>query len=107
MAQLARKMKESLEQGRSIAYCGSLLNEGWQLKKTLASGISGGQIDDWYDRARSAGAWGGKLLGAGGGGFLMVLCDPAKQAAVKAELSELRPIPIELESFGSKIIFVG
>ena len=77
------------------------------LKKGLASGVSAPQIDLWYERALSAGAWGGKILGAGGGGFLMVLCPPDKQAKVKAELSELRHIPVELESFGSKIIFVG
>ena len=77
------------------------------LKKTLASGISGGQIDEWYDRARQAGASGGKILGAGGGGFLMVLCEPSKQLKVREALSELRTLQVGLESFGSRIIFVG
>ena len=107
MARLAGEMKSSLEQNKPISHCGKLLHEGWMLKKGLASGVTAPQIDLWYERALSAGAWGGKILGAGGGGFLMVLCPPDRQASVKAELSDLRHIPVELESQGSKIIFVG
>lgn len=107
MARLAGEMKSALEQNKPIEYCGKLLHEGWMLKKGLASGVTAPQIDQWYERALGAGAWGGKILGAGGGGFLMVLCPPDKQEKVKAELSELRHIPVEFESFGSKIIFVG
>jgi D-glycero-alpha-D-manno-heptose-7-phosphate kinase len=107
MKNLAYRLKQSLESNGSMTQVGELLHEGWMLKKTLASGISASQIDSWYDRARAAGATGGKILGAGGGGFLMMLCEPEKQAAVKAELSELRTVPMELESFGSRIIFVG
>ncbi len=107
MKNLAYRLKQSLENGDPISKAGELLHEGWTLKKTLASGISGGQIDDWYDRAIRAGASGGKILGAGGGGFLMVLCEPSKQEKVRQELSELRQIQVGLESFGSRIIFVG
>lgn len=107
MRNLASRLKAVLENGEPIARAGELLHEGWMLKKTLASGISDSQIDDWYARARSAGAVGGKILGAGGGGFLLVLCPPEKQARVTAELRELRAVPIGLESFGSRIIFVG
>lgn len=107
MRDLALRMKKVLENGESIKEAGALLHEGWMLKKTLASGISVGQIDEWYDRARSAGASGGKILGAGGGGFLMVLCEPEKQNRVREELRELRSVEIGMESFGSKIIFVG
>jgi D-glycero-alpha-D-manno-heptose-7-phosphate kinase len=107
MKNLAYKLKQALESGGKVSKAGELLHEGWMLKKTLASGISGGEIDGWYDRARAAGASGGKILGAGGGGFLMVLCDPSKQEKVRQELRELRLIPIGLESFGSRIIFVG
>lgn len=107
MKNLALAMKVSLEIGGSLKALGDLMHEGWMLKKTLASGISACQIDQWYDRARSAGALGGKILGAGGGGFLMVLCEPSKQDRVRAELSELRLVPMEFESFGSRIIFVG
>jgi D-glycero-alpha-D-manno-heptose-7-phosphate kinase len=107
MKNLAGRLKTVLEQGQGIRRAGELLHEGWMLKKTLASGISGGQIDDWYDRALKAGASGGKILGAGGGGFLMVLCEPSKQDSVRRELSELRSVQVGLESFGSRIIFVG
>ena len=107
MRDLAFRLKKVLESGDSMERVGELLHEGWMLKKTLASGISATQIDEWYDRARAAGATGGKILGAGGGGFLMVTCDPARQAKVREEMKDLRLIPVELESFGSRILFVG
>lgn len=107
MRDLASRLKSALETGKSVRHIGDLMHEGWMLKKTLASGISVSQIDEWYDRARKAGASGGKILGAGGGGFLLVICEQSKQAAVKAELKELRPVSMGLESFGSRIIFVG
>jgi D-glycero-alpha-D-manno-heptose-7-phosphate kinase len=107
MKNLAYRLKRVLESNGSIHDVGRLLHEGWMLKKTLATGISANQIDEWYERALKAGASGGKILGAGGGGFLMVLCEPEKQERVRRELSELRTIPVELESFGSRIIFVG
>ena len=107
MRDLALRMKGVLESEQSMVKVGDLLHQGWLMKKSLASGISHSSIDGWYDRALKAGASGGKILGAGGGGFLMLMCDPEKQARVKAELGELRSIPIELESFGSRIIFVG
>lgn len=107
MRGLAIRLKAILEGGQGIGRVGELLHEGWMMKKTLASGVSASQIDQWYDRARAAGASGGKILGAGGGGFLMVLCEPEKQAKVREELKELRLVPVELDSFGSRIIFVG
>lgn len=112
MRDLAGRLKGILENApggpeKAMQKAGELLHEGWLLKKTLASGISASQIDEWYDRAMAAGAWGGKILGAGGGGFLLVLCDPGKQTAVRNELKELRQVQMGLESFGSRIIFVG
>lgn len=107
MRDLALKMKISLENNESIKLSGELLHEGWQLKKTLASGITAGPIDNWYERAIKVGAYGGKILGAGGGGFLMVLCAPDRQDKVKQELSELRPVKMRFDSFGSRIVFVG
>ena len=107
MRGLAERLKEVLESGKPVSKAGELLHEGWMLKKTLASGISDTKIDEWYERARKAGASGGKILGAGGGGFLMVLCEPSKQEAVRRELKELRTLDVGLESFGSRIIFVG
>lgn len=107
MRDLALRMKVSLEGGDPIRRSGELLHEGWSLKKTLASGISQGAIDNWYERALQAGAYGGKILGAGGGGFLMVLCTPDKHDRVKRELNELRPVTMRFDSFGSRIVFVG
>jgi D-glycero-alpha-D-manno-heptose-7-phosphate kinase len=72
----------------------------------MASGISSGQIDDWYERARRHGALGGKILGAGGGGFLLLYAHPENHAAIRASLPELEPMPFRFEPQGSKIIFV-
>ncbi|MDZ4677529.1 MAG: GHMP kinase [Oligoflexia bacterium] len=107
MAQIARKMKTVLEANKSLESFGKLLHDAWTLKKSVASNISSSQIDKWYEQALKAGAWGGKILGAGGGGFLMVFCEPGKQNAVKNELKDLKLFDVEFEAQGSKIIFVG
>lgn len=112
MRDLAKDLRAVLQEAdggaeKTVLRMGELLHEGWMLKKTLAAGISASRIDEWYDRARAAGATGGKILGAGGGGFLLMMCAPEKQDRVKAELKELRPVEMGLESFGSRIIFVG
>ncbi len=83
------------------------LHENWLLKRSLTDGISSGEIDGWYDRAMKAGALGGKLLGAGGGGFLLFYARPEKHAAITDALSELRRIDFSLEPRGSRIIFVN
>jgi len=75
------------------------------LKKGLTSGISTTQIDEWYGLARSAGAKGGKILGAGAGGFLMLYAPPESHDAIKAALPMLRPISMGFEPLGSRIIF--
>jgi D-glycero-alpha-D-manno-heptose-7-phosphate kinase len=75
------------------------------LKREMSNKISNAAIDEWYDRARHAGATGGKLLGAGGGGFLLFFAPPQNQAAVKQALADLRLIPFEFELEGSKIIY--
>ena len=85
---------------------GEMLHEGWMLKRTLAAGISSTAIDDWYERARRHGAIGGKLLGAGGGGFLLLYAHPDRHDEICRALPELRPMPFQLEPQGSKIIFI-
>lgn len=110
MRDLATRLRRVLEEAdgaRSMQKVGELLHEGWMLKRTLASGVTVTKIDDWYELARAAGASGGKILGAGGGGFLMVLCEPSRQDQVRHALKDLRQVAIGLESFGSRIIFVG
>ena len=81
LAGLAVQMKDALVKGE-LNNLGRLLHEGWELKKMLSSKISNGHIDDLYDAARHAGALGGKVLGAGGGGYLLVYCLPADQSFV-------------------------
>lgn len=84
---------------------GPLLDESWNLKKRLASKITSGYIDEIYQTARSAGASGGKISGAGGGGFLLLVCQPGKRDQVRQALSQLREVPVHLEAGGSKVIF--
>jgi D-glycero-alpha-D-manno-heptose-7-phosphate kinase len=103
---LAVEMREWLRRG-DLEAVGKALHEGWQLKKQLADGISDPQIDDWYDRARKRGAIGGKVLGAGGRGFLLLCCPVRYQQCVLDELNVLRPIPFGFESEGSRLIYVG
>ncbi|HEV2357992.1 MAG TPA: GHMP kinase [bacterium] len=91
---------------RRLDAVGEILDAGWTIKRGLASGISTPQIDEWYARARAAGAIGGKLVGAGGGGFLLLFASPRDHAAILARLPDLRPVPVRLEPFGSRIIYV-
>ncbi|MCI4360721.1 MAG: GHMP kinase, partial [Thermoplasmata archaeon] len=78
---LALDMKNMLVQGH-LDEMGHLLDEGWQLKKKFTEGISNPQIDAFYDQARAAGALGGKLVGAGGGGYILLFCDFARRSQV-------------------------
>lgn len=84
---------------------GQLLDQGWQYKKGLASGISNDQIDQMYQQALDAGALGGKISGAGGGGFLLLYVPREKQNAVRKVLNLYQELPFFLEQDGSKIIF--
>jgi D-glycero-alpha-D-manno-heptose-7-phosphate kinase len=83
---------------------GRLMHEGWLLKKQLASGVSDNEINDMYDAARQAGALGGKIAGAGAGGFLLLYCPLDRQDQVRQALGHLRELPIGLERDGSKVI---
>jgi D-glycero-alpha-D-manno-heptose-7-phosphate kinase len=82
---------------------GRILDGGWQLKRSLASKISTDKIDEWYVKAMAAGAQGGKLCGAGGGGFLLFVVEPSRQAAVSAALQGLTQVPIAPEVHGSQV----
>ena len=85
---------------------GEILHEGWLLKRALAGGISNLGIDGYYQKALEAGAVGGKLLGAGGGGFLLFYCEKEHQANVRKALSGLKETTFAFEPQGSKIIYV-
>lgn len=89
-----------------LSSVGAMLNEGWQLKRSLSAGISSPTIDGWYDAARRAGAEGGKLLGAGAGGFLMFYATPDRHEAITRALPKLRRVNFKFAPEGSRIIFV-
>ncbi len=93
-------------QSNRLDTLGAALDENWQLKKSLARGISNPTIDAAYDAARAAGALGGKILGAGGGGFLLFMVPREKQDAVRRALSSLRKTPFRFARYGSRILFV-
>jgi D-glycero-alpha-D-manno-heptose-7-phosphate kinase len=88
----------------SPADVGRLLDRAWQLKRGLASGVSSSQIDEWYRRAQESGAYGGKLCGAGGGGFLMFLVEPRCRDSVRAALGDLKEVSVRHEVHGSQIL---
>lgn len=91
--------------GMDISLFGELLHESWLLKRSLASNISPQFVDDIYARGRSAGAIGGKLLGAGGGGFMLFFARPAHHNAIRDALKDLLWVPFKFEKIGSQIIF--
>ncbi len=103
---LAVISRRSLEVDQSIDQFGRLLDEGWKLKKSLASGISNAEIDAMYEKAKKAGALGGKITGAGGGGFLLLYVPGNRQEHVRSALHPLRQIDFKFEPQGSKIIYV-
>lgn len=105
MVELARQMRRELQANRVSGF-GEVLHEGWHLKKSLDANIATGRIDEWYAEARKAGAIGGKLLGAGAGGFLMLQAPPDRHEAVAHALTGLRRMDFQFESQGSRIIFV-
>ena len=104
MAELAFIMKSELESGNLDSF-GEILHENWELKKSLAVGISNTDIDHWYDTARRHGASGGKILGAGAGGFLIFAADEDRHAEIAQALVGLRRVKLGFEPLGSRIIF--
>jgi D-glycero-alpha-D-manno-heptose-7-phosphate kinase len=107
MREQAYQLQKLLGNGRSdLQAFGELLDEGWHLKQQLASKITTTQIDTWYDQAKHAGALGGKLCGAGGGGFLLFVVRPTHQGAVRKALPELTEVPIGPEVHGSQILLL-
>ena len=82
---------------------GRLLDESWQLKRSLAHSISNDTVDDFYNIAKINGAWGGKLLGAGGGGFMLFIAPPSAQLRIKQALPEAIFVPISMDSDGSRV----
>lgn len=105
MCTLAEEMKAALQED-DLSSFGQILNRGWLLKKTLASGISNPDIDRAYDIAMENGALGGKLLGAGGGGFLLFYCEPHNQEKLRTAIG-LKKMDFKFEYEGSSVVHVG
>lgn len=104
MKKMAYLARNELKAG-NLDIIGELLHKSWELKKQLASGISNGMIDELYQQALKAGALGGKITGAGGGGFLLLYVPYHKRESVRSVMGSLQELPIQLEPDGSKVIF--
>ena len=106
------KMREMVDEGARILSAGNdlddfgrLLHEGWQLKRSLTPAISNSEIDDLYEGARECGAVGGKITGAGGGGFMLLYAPPDAQARIRDRYSNLISVDVSFESRGSQVVF--
>lgn len=106
LVDLTHQLRERLQQN-DISAMGDILRRGWEIKTQLASKITTPQIDAWYQAALDAGAVGGKIVGAGGGGFLLFYHEDENKEAVRKALPGLQESPLTFEPQGSKIIYVG
>lgn len=105
MKELVDESMDILASGSDIRAFGDLLHEAWQAKRSLSPQVSNAEVDELYACAREAGALGGKLTGAGGGGFLLLFVEPERQAHVRQALCGRIEVPFRFESAGSQIIF--
>jgi D-glycero-alpha-D-manno-heptose-7-phosphate kinase len=106
MRELAGATRDAIVRG-DWAALGEALDEGWQLKRGLAEGVSNPAIDEQYRAARAAGAYGGKITGAGGGGFLLLLHPPERSRQIASALSPMQRLAVRITPEGSRILFVG
>lgn len=102
---MANTMRQCIERG-DLEQFGRLLHEGWEMKKKFASGVSNERVDHLYTTARHAGAMGGKLAGAGGGGFMMIYCEEGRQQAITdaMEAEGLRRMDYNFDSGGARVL---
>ena len=106
MVELAHELKNSLEKN-NIEQFGYILHDGWELKKSLTSSISNNYVDRIYEEGIRAGAIGGKLLGAGGGGFILFYCPKDKQSGFRSFMKKYKEIKFSFDNTGSQIIHIG
>lgn len=106
MKDLTDESVSVLSSGADLKAFGELLHEAWEAKRSLSASVSNADVDGAYQAARDAGALGGKLLGAGGGGFFLVFAPPERHRAIREALSSLIYVPFRFESAGSQIIFI-
>lgn len=107
MRDLAHEMRLSISGKANLQEFARLLHEGWELKRSLGFGITNDFIDGWYKAARKVGAQAGKLLGAGGGGFLLVMAPPESHGRIREALGHPRELKFEIDRLGSRIVFVS
>lgn len=107
MRDLAEEMRKVISGRGNIEEFAHLLHQGWELKRSLGFGISDSKIDEWYAAARKAGAMGGKLLGAGGGGFVFLLAPPERHEAIREAVGWPRELEFGVDRLGSRIIFIS
>lgn len=105
MAAMVEQAQALLQSGNCDGW-GTMLDHAWQLKKKMASRISNPQIEEMYEKAKTAGALGGKILGAGGGGFLLLYAPEIKRNSVEAAMKEYKKVEFDFEADGSRIIFM-
>ncbi len=105
MSQMVDTAQEYIENNNSWTEWGKLLHESWMLKQSLAEGVSSESVNSLYTAARQAGAWGGKILGAGGRGFLCLLAEPDTHQKIRDALPDLMEVPVAFTNEGSRIIF--
>jgi D-glycero-alpha-D-manno-heptose-7-phosphate kinase len=106
MRDLAAEMRLALAGEGDLDRFASLLHQGWELKRSLGFGISNDRVNEWYEAARKAGAEGGKLLGAGGGGFLLLIAPAWRHRAIREALGRPRELPFRIARQGSRNIFI-
>ena len=104
-AELVNESISILDSGNDIQEFGKLLNEGWKVKRSFSSKVSNSEVDEMYDLAISAGAVGGKIAGAGGGGFMTLFVPPDRQDQVRERLNRFIHVPFKFETSGSQVIF--
>jgi len=113
-AETLRHMRVMVDEGwailtshRSLADFGALLHQSWQAKRQLGDSVSNGQIDAMYERGLEAGAWGGKLLGAGGGGFLLFFAPPERHPRLRQTFADFQWLPVRINAPGSQIVYAA
>lgn len=108
LAEEALRIYRAESDSQVVVRCwGELLDRAWALKRSLSGGVSLPEIDALYEKARHAGAYGGKIIGAGGGGFLLVIAPPDRQPAIDAALGGLKSFPLRLQPDGSHVVYAN